>query len=83
MAASSLKNEMVILRNECDAEAESLYIQALSGVAGQTIRNTACRTGARATIIIQLMYWTAKREQAENNRKTKRDNLVLSASKND
>ena len=33
---------------------------AIHKAAGQAIRNTVCNAGARATIIIQLMYWTAK-----------------------
>ena len=53
---------MVVLCNECDVKAEPLYIQALSGVAGQAIRNTAGGAVAGATIDIQLMYWTAKSE---------------------
>ena len=51
---------MVILCNECDVKAEPVYVQAITGVAEQAIRNIAYGTGARATIIIQLMYWTAK-----------------------
>ena len=70
MAAPSLKNEMVVLRNECDDEAESLYVQAITGMAGQTIRNAACCAGAGAgtTIDLQLRYWTAKGGQEENNK---------------
>jgi hypothetical protein len=35
------KNEMVILRNECDVKTESFYVQTVTGMAGQTVRNPA------------------------------------------
>ncbi|MEQ8156453.1 MAG: hypothetical protein ABRQ25_16500, partial [Clostridiaceae bacterium] len=70
MAAPSLKNEMVVLRNECDVKTESLYVQAITGMAGQTVRNAAGGAGAGAgtTIDLQLRYWTAKGGQEENNK---------------
>lgn len=68
MAAPSLKNEMVVLRNECDVKTESLYVQAITGMAGQTVRNAAGGAGAGTTINIQLRYWTAKGGQEENNK---------------
>lgn len=68
MAAPSLKNEMVVLRNECDVKTESLYVQAITGMAGQTVRNAAGGAGAGTTIDLQLRYWTAKGGQEENNK---------------
>jgi hypothetical protein len=83
MASPSLKNEMVVLRNECDVKTESLYVQAITGMAGQTVRNPAGGAGAGTTINIQLRYWTAKGGQEENNKQTMKYNLVLNVSRNE
>ena len=64
MASPSLKNEMVVLRNECDDEAESLYVQAITGMAGQTVRNAAGGAGAGTTIslCLSLFPWADYRQ---------------------
>ena len=65
MAASPLKNEMVVLRNECNVKAKPVYVPTITGVAGQTIRNTTGGPHTGATINIQLRCWTAKSEEVE------------------
>jgi hypothetical protein len=49
MAESSLKNEMVVLRNECNVKAKPIYVQTITGVAGQIIRNAASSPGNGTT----------------------------------